>query len=150
MNSPRLDVVDCIVEINDRIVKNDVTVLKAFDRGEDLEVEIEFVSLQDAEDVQVMVFLTGYHRGHKFVEDIFDMTSTFDVDANVSYKKTLELKLPADFEYDTGDELKIRVQISDKFSAGYMREYNLQVEPQRDNVVIQDIILDPSTSMIYR
>ncbi|MBT3721129.1 hypothetical protein HOG47_05745, partial [archaeon] len=135
LNSTRLDVVDCIVEINDRIVKNDVTVLKAFDRGEDLEVEIEFVSLQDAEDVQVMAFLTGYHRGHKFVDDIFDITSTFDVDANVSYKKTLELSLPDDFKYADGDELKIRVQISDKYSAGYMREYNLQVEPQRDNVV---------------
>ncbi|MBT4272522.1 hypothetical protein HN789_05025 [archaeon] len=147
LNSTRLDVVDCIVEINDRIVKNDVTVLKAFDRGEDLEVEIEFVSLQDAEDVQVMAFLTGYHRGHKFVDDIFDITSTFDVDANVSYKKTLELSLPDDFKYADGDELKIRVQISDKYSAGYMREYNLQVEPQRDNVVIQDVILDPSTSV---
>ncbi len=146
-NSPRLDVEDCIVEINDRIVKNDVTVLKAFDRGEDLEVGIEFVSLQDAEDVQVMAFLTGYHRGHNFVDEIFDITSTFDVDANVSYKKTLNLKLPDDFEYDTGDELKIRVQISDKFSAGYMREYNLKVEPQRDNVVIQDVILDPATSV---
>ena len=147
LNSPRLDVVDCIVQINDRIVKNDVTVLKAFDRGEDLQVEIEFVSLQDAEDVQVMAFLTGYHRGHNFVNEVFDMTSTFDVDANVSYKKTLELSLPDDFEYDTGDELKIRVQISDKFSAGYMREYNLKVEPQRDNVIIQDVILDPSTSV---
>lgn len=147
LNSPRLDVVDCIVQINDRIVKNDVTVLKAFDRGEDLEVEIEFVSLQDAEDVQVMAFLTGYHRGHNFVDQIFDMTSTFDVEADVSYKKTLELSLPDDFEYDTGDELKIRVQISDKYSAGYMREYNLKVEAQRDYVVIQDIILDPAASV---
>lgn len=144
-NTPMLDVIDCVVEINDRIVKNDLTVLKAFDRGDELEVEVEFVSLQDAEDVQIMAFLTGYHRGHKFRDDVFDMSSTFDVEANVSYKKTLSLKLPDDFEYDTGDELSLRIEIADKFHTGYSRKYNMKVEPQRDNVVIQDIVLDPST-----
>ncbi|MEK6916433.1 MAG: FixG Ig-like domain-containing protein [Nanoarchaeota archaeon] len=143
-NTSKLDVAECLVQVNGRTVYNDVTVLKAFDRGEGLEVEIEFVSLQDAEDVQVIAFLTGYKRGHKFVNDVFDMTPTFDVEANVSYKKTLNLKLPDDFEIDSGDELKLRVQISDKYSSSYIREYNLKVEALRESVIIQDIILDPA------
>jgi len=143
--TPMLDVLDCIVEVNDRVVKHDLTVLKAFDRGQDLEVEIEFTSLQDAEDVQIIAFLTGYHRGHKYQDDVFDMTSTFDIEADVSYKRTLWLRLPDDFEYDSGDELKLRIEIADKYHTGFSRVYNLKVEPQRDNVVIQDIILDPAT-----
>ena len=145
LNSQTLDVIDCVVEINDRIVKDDVAVLKAFDRGENLDVEVEFTSSQMADEVQIAVFLTGYHRGHKFVNDIFDITPSFDIDANVSYKKTLELKLPEDFELDTGDDLKVRVMISDKFSSTYIREYNLRVEALRESVIIQDIVLDPAS-----
>ena len=143
--TPRLDIEECVVEINDRVVYNDVTVLKAFDRGDELEVEVEFVSNQDGDDVQIVAFLTGYHRSHKYMNDVFDMTSTFNVEANVAYKKRLTLSLPDDFEYDTGDELKVRIEIADKYHTAYSRVYNLKVEAQRDNVVIQDIILDPST-----
>ena len=143
-NTSKLDVAECLVEVNGRAVYNDVTVLKAFDRGEELEIEVEFVSLQDAEDVQVVVFMTGYHRGHKFTDDVFDMTPSFDVEANVSYKKTLHLKLPDDFELDTGDELKLRLEISDKYASSHIREYNLKVEALRESVIIQDIILDPA------
>ncbi|MFH2020834.1 MAG: hypothetical protein ABIJ34_05440 [archaeon] len=146
-NTPKLDVQECVVEINDRVVKNDVTVLKAFERGEVLDVSVEFVSLQDASDVQIMAFMTGYHRGQKFREDVFDMSSTFDVESNVSYIKRLSLRIPEDFQIDTGDELKLRIEISDKFSSSYIREYNLKVDAVRDSVYIQDVVLDPATSV---
>ncbi len=144
LDSQTLDVIDCVVEINDEVVKHDVSVLPTFDRGEDLEVEVKFVSQQNAEDVSVTVMLLGYHRQHKYQGDLVEMSSTFDVEANRSYKRTLTIKLPDDFEYDTGDELKLRVLIADKYSSTFIREYNFDVEPQRDNVVIQDIILDPA------
>jgi hypothetical protein len=143
-NTPVLDIEDCVVQINGRTVKNDVSVLKAFERGQELEISVEFTSFQDAEDVQVMAFITGYHRGNKLTDEIFDITSTFDVDANVSYEKQLNLKLPEDFKLESGDELKIRVEISDKFSHSFIREYNLKVEAPENNVVIQDILLDPA------
>ena len=94
-----------------------------------------------------MAWLTGYHRGHKFTDKIFDITPTFDIDANVAYEKELNLELPEDFDLDSGDELKVRLEISDKFSSSYVREYNLKVEALRHDVVIQDIILDPSTKV---
>ncbi|NTV23135.1 MAG: hypothetical protein HGA85_02030, partial [Nanoarchaeota archaeon] len=143
-NTPTLDVQECVVRINDRVVKNDVTVLKAFERGQTLDITAEFVSAQDAEDVQVMAFITGYHRGSKFTDLIVDITSTFDMEANVSYEKDLTLTLPDDFKISSGDELKIRLEISDKFSHSYIREYNLKVEAPEHNVVIQDVLLDPS------
>ncbi len=143
-NTPTLDVEECIVRINDRVVKNDVTTLKAFERGQDLEIKVEFVSLQDADDVQVMAFMTGYHRGNKYTEQIFDITSTFDVKEDVSYEKVLNLKLPEDFKLESGDELKIRIEISDKYSHSFIREYNLKVEAAEHDMIIQDIVLDPS------
>jgi len=143
--TPTLDVYECEVQINGRTVKPDVEVLKAFERGEELEVEVEFVSQQDAEEVQVLALMTGYHRGHKLKEQIFDITPTFDVEANVAYKKTLNLKLPEDFDLDTGDELKIRVEIEDKFANSYVKVYNLKVEALRHKVEVQDILLDPSS-----
>ena len=146
-NSTSLDVNECVVRVNDRVIKNDVVVLKAFERGEELELKVEFTSSQDAEDVQVATFMTGYHRGDRYRNMIFDISSAFDIEANVSYEKTLLLKLPDDFEIDTGDELKIRVVISDKFSATYIREYNLKVDAMRHNMVIQDIVLDPATKV---
>ena len=145
--TPTLDVEECTVRINDRVVKSDVSVLKAYERGEDLELRVEFVSNQMAYDVQVMAFLTGYHRGHKFTDEIFDITPTFDVEPNVAYEKDLALRLPDDFDFDTGDELKIRVVISDKFSGSYVREFNLKVEALRDYVIIQDVILDPASQI---
>ncbi len=143
-NSQTLNIEDCIVKINDRTVKSDVSVLKAFERGEELDINVEFSSFQDAQDVQVMAFITGYHRGDKFTEDIFDISSTFDVEANVSYEKTLTLRLPDDFKLSAGDRVKIRVEISDKYSKSFIKEYNLKVEALENNVVIQDILLDPS------
>ena len=143
-STPTLDVTDCLVRINDRTVKNDVTVLKAFERGQDLDIKVEFTSHQDAEDVQIAAFVTGYHRGSKLRADIFDITSTFDVTADVSYEKTLALRLPDDFKLSSGDELKLRIEISDKFSKSFIREYNLKVEAPDNNVVIQDVILDPA------
>jgi hypothetical protein len=143
-SSQTLNIEECLVKINDRTVKNDVSVLKAFERGQNLDISVEFTSFQDAKDVQVMAFITGYHRGNKMTEDIFDITSTFDVEANVSYEKTLSFVLPDDFKLNSGDELKIRVEISDKYSHSYIREYNLKVEAPTNNVVIQDILLDPA------
>ncbi|MEM4397291.1 MAG: hypothetical protein QW757_01545 [Candidatus Woesearchaeota archaeon] len=143
-NSQSLNIEECIVRINDRVVKSDMTTLKAFERGQNLDIKIEFVSLQNADDVQIMAFITGYHRGSKFRDQIFDMTSTFDVKANVSYEKRLTVRLPDDFKVESGDELKLRVLISDKYSHSYVREYNLKVEAPEHNLVIQDIVLDPS------
>ncbi|MEM3374498.1 MAG: hypothetical protein QXE31_04730 [Candidatus Woesearchaeota archaeon] len=146
-NSAALNIEECLVRVNDRIVKNDVTTLKAFERGQDLNVRVEFVSLQDADDVQIMAVITGYHRGSKFRDQIFDITSTFDVKANVSYEKNLKVRLPDDFKVETGDELKLRIMISDKYSHTFVREYNLKVEAPEHNLVIQDIVLDPSDSV---
>lgn len=146
-NSAALNIEECLVRINDRILKNDVTTLKAFERGQNLDIKVEFASLQNAEDVQVMAFITGYHRGSKFRDQIFDITSTFDVKANVSYEKTLRLRLPDDFKVETGDQLKIRIEISDKYSHSFIREYNLKVEAPDHNLVIQDIVLDPSDNV---
>ncbi len=143
-NTPTLDIDECLVRINDRAVKNDVTVLKAFERGQDLEIKVEFVSYQSADDVQVMAFITGYHRGTKYRDQIFDITSTFDVKEDVSYEKVLNLRLPDDFKLSSGDELKLRIEISDKYSHSFIREYNLKVEAPENSVIIQDIVLDPA------
>jgi hypothetical protein len=142
--TPTLDVTECLVRINDRIVRNDVMVLKAFERGQDLEIKVEFVSSQMAQDVQIMAFLTGYHRGSRLREQIFDITPTFNVQPSVSYERVLRLRLPDDFRVLDGDELKVRLVIADRFATSYVREYNLLVEAQPHNLIIQDIILDPA------
>ncbi len=142
--TPTLDIETCTVEINDIPLEEDVVLNEVFERGEDLEIFVRFQSNQDAEDVQVMVFLTGYHRS-KYTDDISDMTSTFDIEANDGIHKYLELRLPDDFRVDSEDRLKIRIVISDKYSTTYIKDYNIRVEPKDHNIVIQDILLDPST-----
>ena len=145
LKSPKLDIEECVVRVNDRIVKNDVTYLKAYERGDDLEVTVEFTSHEAAEDVQIMAFLTGHHRGHRVTEELIDVTPSFTIKANTVYERVLNLKLPEDFHVkgENADELKLRVVISDKYSSTFIKEYNLRVEALRESVVIQDVILDP-------
>ncbi len=143
-SSSTLDIATCDVWLNGYELEPDNTNNEVFERGDELEVKVRFKSSQKADDVQVMAFMTGYHRGDRSRDEIFDITSTFDIEENDKVHKVLTLKLPDDFKVDEGDKLKIRIVISDKFSRTYIKEYNLRVEPLAYSVIIQDIVLDPA------
>jgi len=143
-NSQELDIETCDIWVNGMEVYADIQDNEVFERSEDLEVKVRFTSNMDAEDVQVMAVLMGYHRSHK-TGQVVDMTPTFDIEANDRVHKTLTLVIPDDFELDTGDLLKLRIYISDKFSRTYVKEINMRVEAMRDYVVVQDVVMDPGT-----
>ncbi|MBN1503133.1 hypothetical protein JW930_06310 [Candidatus Woesearchaeota archaeon] len=144
-NTPELDIIDCWVEIDGRLVYPDRTIYKSFERGDEVEVSVEFVSKQDAEDVQIQALILGYEHGDRIYEDVSDITSSFDVKANRSYQKELQLTIPDDI--GTG-ELKIRVIISDRSSSTWVRDYNLDIEAQKHYVVIKRFTLDPSQEVL--
>jgi hypothetical protein len=144
-NSPQLDIKDCTVEIDGRYVEPDTTIFKAFDRGGEIEVSVEIVSFQDAQDVQMEALILGYEHGSKNTNLISDISPVFDVKANRSYRKVMTLTLPDDL---SSGELKLRIIISDRSSSTFVRDYNLDIEATNHDVVIKDIILDPSDSIV--
>ncbi len=144
-NTPVLDIVDCWVEVDGRYVEPDRTIYKVFDRGEEVDISVELVSQQDADDVQIQALILGYEHGDRARELISDLSPTFDVRANRSYQEDLTLTIPDDL--DQGD-LKLRIIISDRSYSTFVRDYNLDIEAVKHKVVIEDLITDPTREVM--
>ena len=79
------------VEANGRELSGSTTTIKDFQRGSELEIEIELSSAVDIDDVELEAEIKGFEHNKRFT--LSDTTSLFDMDANVSYKKTLRITI---------------------------------------------------------
>ncbi|MFH0875949.1 MAG: hypothetical protein V1859_08475 [archaeon] len=142
-SSANIPVINCEVELNGDWINEDVTNRLSMEVGEDMEVKVRLSATADAEDVQIDAFISGYE--YSDYQPIQDSISAFNMKANTTYIKKLKLTLPDNME---GDKYKLRIIISDRDSASKTYVYNLVVELPRHNVVLKDIILDPSKEVV--
>ena len=111
--------------------------------GDDLEVEVWFRGVTAGDNVKVKAWISGYEY-----EDIDSETETFEVEANVTYKKTLTLKLPQDM--DGSDNYVLHVAVEDRSNTvnfGTGNNVILRVQEQRHSLIIQDVILNPGLTV---
>lgn len=130
------------VEVDDtELVTNQINVLDV-ERTQELDVKVVFESTADLSDVQVEANLRGYDH-NDLIEDITDV---FDVKANVTYSKTLNLKLPVRMEQD---RYTLRIYITDRSGQATVEEsYQLEVDTPRHFVEIKEVMLSPENEVM--
>jgi hypothetical protein len=136
---------DIEVGVSYETVYPEDTIRMAVQRGDDVPIDVKLKCNETLKDVQVQAFITGYEHG-----SITDFTPVFDVKKNTIYKKSLSLKIPEDlevYEYNEG-EYKLRVVFSDRDGASETFDYNIQFEASRHDVMIRDILLNPSEEVV--
>ncbi|MBS3107623.1 hypothetical protein J4468_01790, partial [Candidatus Woesearchaeota archaeon] len=125
------------VKIDGVDVTNDGTV--SLEAGS--EVEIQVIVLGNAvKDVQVKAWIGGYEYDR--VEDI---SSMFEINPGVSYKKTLSFVIPEDMDVEDNN-YKLHVEVFDDEDENEIT-YGLFVDRTRHYISILDTILRPDTSI---
>ncbi len=119
------------------ISNNDVVYVE---RGTTSTVEVWVKGNASAEDVKIKAWIGGYEYG-----DIQDTSDLFDVNPGVTYKKTLKLEIPADFEMNNDrDTLHVEVYDSDN-SIEY--EYYVNINEVRHALNIMDVNVNPGLTV---
>ena len=101
----------------------------ALEREEETEVKVSFKATGDFERTKVSAWIGGYH------EDIEAETSLFDVFANNTYTKTLDLYIPKDI--DARDTYTLHVDIESKQDLSGVDESDIETQIQRMASVIE-------------
>jgi hypothetical protein len=110
------------------------------ERDDEFELEFKLESPEDADDVEIRAFISGYE--YSDVEPVGDRIGPFDFDANVTYIRKMNLALPEDLDVD---DYKLRVIVSNRNGGHESYEYDLQVNTKRHDVRIEDAVLSPNS-----
>ncbi len=125
------------VELNeDSLSPTATNFVRDVQRGDQFTVKVHLYSTEPLSDVQV----SGEIRGYDHTDLIDDITSVFDMKANVTYVKKLSLSLPQRMGQD---RYKLRIHVEDRDSNTYEQTYELEVDTARHSIVIQDVLLNP-------
>ncbi len=135
------------VKVDGITVDGDVVVYA--ERGSSLPVEVIIEGTLDCPvdedcyseyDARVKAWIGGYEYG-----EVKDVTSAFEIESGVTYKKTLSLDLPNDM--DASDDYTLHVEVYDDDNE-YRESYTLRVQETRHLLAIQDVIFRPSLTEI--
>jgi uncharacterized membrane protein len=111
--------------------------VQAQERDNTYEVRVKVTALSDIEDAEIEAMMSGYDHNDR----VSDVSDVFDMKANVSYTKKLELKLPPRME---SDQYRLRVYIRDRSGDELQQEYYMLVDTARHSVQIKDVDMDPA------
>ena len=125
---------------NDVLQLAESNAILALDRNQELKVDVELVANEDVDDVQVEVEVFG----HRFSDRLQDITHVFDVQAGVTYRKNLKIKLPYRLEKD---DYRLRVRVAGRDTETVETTYRLKVEAQSDVMVIDDVVFTPANKV---
>ncbi|MBN2453909.1 hypothetical protein JXB11_00010 [Candidatus Woesearchaeota archaeon] len=130
------------VEIDGTEVVYDEDNSLSLERGQDIDVKVKMSATEDVDNVELMAYISGYE--HSDVEPISDTTAVFDMDANVTYIKKLQLSLPSRADEDT---YKLRLVIADRSGDECTPNYLIKVDVPRHDVQIRDVVFSPDGSV---
>jgi hypothetical protein len=111
--------------------------------GEDISLRVKLTANADADNVQIEAFISGYE--YSDFEPMSDSSHVFDVEDDVTYIKTLKLKLPEKAEKDN---YKLRLIISDRYSDIQILNYNLLVDLPRHKISVKDVWFTPEDKVM--
>lgn len=136
VNAAGYDFVDAEVDGVDIDVTDSTAKTIYVERGEEVDIHVEFIGTADIDDVRVKAEIEGYD------DDIEDKTSRFDVQNGLTYTKKLTLEIPDDI--DSSEEYTIVLTIVDQ-SESETIEIPLKVEEVRHDLRVKDILLRPGS-----
>jgi hypothetical protein len=130
------------VKVNDVELNADASNLLDVIRGDKVDVEVVFTPSQDIKDMQIEAFFSGDE--HSDIMPASDVTSNFDADANVTYRKTLSVDVHQFFEEDS---YKLRMIFSDRDSQELIQNYNIKIDVPRNGMMIRDVVFSPDVKI---
>ena len=112
------------------------------ERNQELELRLELFASHDANDVEIHAFISGYEFND--VKPISAQEGPFDVEANVTYVKRLQIRFPSDLDQQ---DYKLRVEVNDRNRFSQVYNYDIQVSAPRHAVTIEDVTLNPGNTV---
>ena len=126
------------VEVDGFELSTSETNIRDLERGKDFALKVKLSANAAASNVEIRAFVSGFEFSS--TEPISDASSPFDVQAGVSYVKSLTLRLPDRTDID---RYRIRVVISGRDTDDITTNYRIQVSPTAHEVVIKDLSVSP-------
>jgi hypothetical protein len=127
------------VEIDDHRIQPDQTNRLDVVRDAKVDIEIVLEATQDADDVEVQVFVSGFEHNNDL--RLADSIGPFDMDANVTYRKSLSITFPDLVEED---DYKMRVIVTDRDGDEVIENYNIKIDVPRHDLKVVDALFTPS------
>lgn len=111
----------------------------ALELGTNVQVGVTLHGNSNIRDVRVKAWIGGYEY-----DDVLDESEIFDVKADINYRKELTLELPRDLSVVAGHNYMLHIEVRERDD--YIEEnYIVYLEPPRHDIVVQDVIIRPST-----
>lgn len=126
------------VEIDDTEVRPFGLNQLDIERDQDFEVELELFAHDDIDDVEIRAFISGFEFTD--VQPIAAVIGPFQFDENVTFKRSLTLRLPDDVETD---DYKLRIIVSDRDHDEFIQNFDLQINTPRHHMIIEDVVFSP-------
>ncbi len=107
------------------------------EKDNSFEVKVKVTAGEDLDNVEIEAMMSGYDHNDR----VSDVTDVFDMRANVSYTKTLQLQIPPRMEVD---QYRLRVYVRDRAGDELSEDFNILVDTVRHSVQIKDVNVDPA------
>ncbi len=127
------------VEIDDQKILPDQTNRLDVLRDNKVEFEILLEATEDVDDVEVQVFVSGFEHNKDL--RLSDHVGPFDMDANITYRKTLHITFP---DLVQEDNYKVRVVVTDRDGEELIQNYNIKMDVPRHDLKVVDAMFTPS------
>ncbi|MFC1742229.1 NEW3 domain-containing protein, partial [Nanoarchaeota archaeon] len=110
------------------------------ERDNTFPVKVKITALEDLDNVEIEAMMSGYDHNDR----VSDTTDVFDMKANVSYVKKLELKMPNRLQLD---QYRLRIYVRDRAGDELTQEFYLYADTERHSVQIKDVDVDPANEV---
>ncbi|MBI2130402.1 putative S-layer protein [Candidatus Woesearchaeota archaeon] len=131
------------VKIDNDVITQGATNILDLERGQEVDVKIRVkgnAGIGSLDNVQVEAVMRGSDN-KDLVEDI---TESFRVKENVSYVKTLSLRVPSRLEQD---KYKLRIRVEDRDGDTTQANYEIEISSKRHDLTIKDVVLNPENEV---
>ncbi len=129
------------VKVNGDELESGSTNYMALQKDNEFEIKVRVTATDDVDNAQIEVAMRGYDHDD-LIEDISDV---FDMKANRTYIKKFKIKLPWRMDKDT---YKLRVRVEDRDGSTTQENYEIDVESDRHEIKIKDVIFSPSNYVV--
>ncbi len=120
---------------------NDGEVL-AVEEGQTIDIRVGLLAAAGADNIEVDAKIAGYEYSDE--EPLSDSTGLFDVQANQTKYKDLQITLPTHLDKD---RYTLRLRAMDKNTAALVHTVELSIEPVRHGIGITDVTFSPGSTV---
>lgn len=129
-------VVDFVKVDGDQLAPG-LNTVQDLEKDNSFEVKVKVTAGEDLDNVEIEAMMSGYDHNDR----VSDVTDVFDMRANVSYTKTLQLQLPPRMDVD---QYRLRIYVRDRAGDELNEDFNILVDTVRHSIQIKDVNVDPA------